>query len=436
MSLTEGCKREVEIVVPLEDVQRQTDQVVSSVQQKARLPGFRPGKAPASLIRNRFRSEIRQDVVEQLVPTAFRKKAEEEHWKVVGSPNVVEIQFNEGEPLRFKAEFEVAPEFEIGEYRGLEVPYAEPQVSEEDVDKRVEDLRLRKAEFVNEDPRPLQDGDFAVVDLESISGVDGEPVRSEDMSLHLGDPETFPEFTAGLRGVRPDEEREIQISYPEDYAQDRLAGRTVTFRVSVKGVRRRELPELNDEFARDLGDYQTLEELRDAVRAAIRGEREYQAQQQAKQKAVDLLVDAHDFPVPEAYVDRQIEAQLERQFRDLAAEGIDPRQLNLDWSKLREARQAAATRDVRASLLLERIADLEAIHATEDEVNRELQAISKRQREPIAALRMKFEKDGTLGRIAGQIRTSKVLNFLFENSRKVAPPPPSEDPAKPDDQTE
>jgi trigger factor len=430
MSLTEGCKREIEIVVPLEDVQRQTEQVVSSVQQKAKLPGFRPGKAPASLIRSRFRSEIRQDVVEQLVPTAFRKKAEQEHWKVVGSPNVVEIHFNEGEPLRFKAEFEVAPEFELGEYRNLEVPYAEPQVSEEDVDNRVEELRLRKAEFVNEDPRPLQDGDFAIVDLESIDGIEGDPVRSEDMSLHLGDTETFPEFTENLRGVSPGEEREIQIAYPDNYAQDRLAGKTVTFRVSVKGVRRRELPELNDEFARDLGDYQSLTELRDAVRAAIRGEREYQAQQDAKQKAVDRLVETHDFPVPDTYIDRQIEVDLERQFRELASQGIDPRQLNLDWSKLRDARKESATRDVRASLLLERIADLEAIHATEDEVNRELQALAKRQREPVAALRMKFEKDGTLGRIAGRIRTAKVLNFLFENARKVAPPPPQDEPAQ------
>jgi trigger factor len=377
---------------------------------------------PQNIIRSRFKAEIRQDVLDHILPKAFRQRAEAEHWNVVGTPNVTEIHFEDGEPLRFKAEFEVAPEFEIGEYRGVEVPYADPQVTEEDVDKRLEEIRNRKAEFVNEDPRPLVNGDHAVISVESIAGVEGEPVRSEAMSIHLGDSSTLPEFNENLVGVSPDEQKEFDVAYPEDYGQERLAGKTVRFRVTVKTVRRRELPELNDEFARDLGDYQTLDELRDVIRGSIRQEREYSAQQEAKSKLVDSLVNAHVFPVPEAFIDRQIETQLERQIRELAAQGVDPRQLNLDWKKLRESRQEAASRDVRASLLLERIAEREAIYATNDEVDRELQNISKREREPVAALRMKFEKDGTLGRLASRIRTEKVLNFLFENSKKVEPP--------------
>lgn len=421
MPLIEGCKHEIEITVPVEDVEHETQHVVSDVQKRAKLPGFRPGKAPASLIRSKFKQEIRQDVVEHLIPKAFRKKADEERWKVVGSPNVTEVHFDEGEPLRFRAEFEVAPEFEMGEYRGIEAPFAEPQITDEDVEKRLEELRNRKAEFVNEDPRPLQEGDYAVVSLESLEGIEGEPIKSENMSLHLGDPQTLPEFNEHLRGVSPEETREIDVKYPDDYGQERLAGKTVKFQVTVKGVRRRELPDLNDEFARDLGDYQSLTELRDAIRSSIRVEREYASQQDAKTKIVDKLVDAHSFPIPEAYLDRQIEFQLDRQLRELAAQGVDPRELKLDWAKIKDARREAANRDVRASLILERIADAESIHATQDEVDRELQTLAKREREPVAALRMKFEKDGTLGRIASRIRTEKVLSFLFENSRKVAP---------------
>jgi trigger factor len=295
MPLIEGCKHEIEITVPLDELEKETAHVVSDVQKRAKLPGFRPGKAPSSLIRSKFRQEIRQDVVEHVIPKAFRKRADEEKWKVVGSPNVVEVHFNEGEPLRFKAEFEVAPEFEIGDYRGLEAPYVEPQVADEDIDKRLEELRNRKAEFVNEDPRPLQDGDYAVVSLESLQGVEGEGIRSESMSLHIGDPETLPEFSENLRGVSPEESRDIEVTYPDDYGQERLAGKTVKFRVTVNGVRRRELPELNDEFARDLGDYQNLDELREAIRSSIRAEREYAAQQEAKSKLVDKLVEAHSF---------------------------------------------------------------------------------------------------------------------------------------------
>jgi trigger factor len=419
MPLVEGCKHEIEITVPVEEVERETQHVISSVQKRAKLPGFRPGKAPLTLIRSKFSSEIRQDVIEHLLPKAFRRKADEEHWKVVGTPNVTEIHFDAGEPLRFKAEFEVAPEFDVMAYRGVEVPYADPQVSDDDVDKRVEELRNRKAEFVNEDPRPLAEGDYAVVALRSVAGIEGEPVQSDNMVLHLGDPETLPAFNENLLGMSPDESKQIDVVYPEEYGHERLAGKTVTFDVTVKAVRRKELPELNDEFARDLGDYQNLDELREAVRASIRSEREYLAQQEAKNKIVEELVKKHDFPIPDAYVDRQVEFMVERQLREVAAQGIDPRQLKLDWGKIKDSQKERATQEVRASLILEKVADAEAIHATQEEVDREVQRIAKQEREPVAATRMKLEKDGTLGRIASRIRTDKTLNFLFENARKT-----------------
>lgn len=429
MPLIEGCKHEVEIIVPVDEVSRETDHVVHDVQKKAHLPGFRPGKAPVSIIKSRFKDAIRQDVLEHVLPKAFRKRADEEHWNVVGTPNVTDIHFHEGEPLRFKAEFEVAPEFDVNNYRGIEVPYAEPQVSAEDIDKRISDIREKKAEYVNEDPRPLVDGDHTLISIESIAGVEGEPVRSDEMALHLGNPETMPEFTENLRGVSPEEEKEFDVTYPADYGQERLAGKTVRFRVQVKAVRRKELPELNDEFARDLGDYQTLEELKESIRKVILAEREFAAQQDAKGRIVDVLVKGHEFPVPQAYVDHQIENNVRRSIREITGRDMDPRSLNLDWTKLREQQGERAAADVKASLLIEKIADVESIHATNEEVDRELQRIAKSEREAVAALRMRFEKDGTLGRIASRIRTEKTLNFLFEHARKVAPPPPAAEPA-------
>jgi trigger factor len=421
MPLIEGCKHEVEIIVPLDEVNHETEHVIADVRKKAHLPGFRPGKAPASIIKTRFKEAIRQDVLEHILPKAFRKKADEEHWNVVGTPNVTDIHFHDGEPIRFKAEFEIAPDFEVNNYRGVEVPYAEPQISDEDVDKRIEEIRERKAEYVNEDPRPLVSGDHTVVALESVSGVEGEPIRSDEMALHIGNPETLPEFNEHLVGMSPDEEKEFDVTYPAEYGQERLAGKTVRFRVKVKNVRRKELPELNDEFARDLGDYQNLDELRDAIRKSIFAEREYGAQQEAKGKIIDALVKSHEFPVPQAYVDFQIENNVRRSIREISGRDMDPRSLNLDWSKLREQQGERATQDVKASLLLEKIADTESIHASNEEVDRELQRIAKAEREAVAALRMRFEKDGTLGRIASRIRTEKVLNFLFEHARKVTP---------------
>jgi trigger factor len=371
------------------------------------------------VVRSKFAGEIRQDVLESLVPKAFRREVEKENLQVVSSPDVSDVHFHAGEPLRFKVTFEVAPVIELGEYRGVEVPYSEPEVTEEQVMKRIDEIREQKADFVNIDPRPVVDGDFAVVALESVSGVD-KPVKNDDMMLHVGDEATMKEFSEALRGMSPDEEKEFDVEYPEDYDRKELAGKTVRFRMRLKVVRKKELPELNDEFAKDLGDYQNFEELKEAVRKALARDAEFSAQQEAKGKIIDKLVDSHDFPIPEAFIDRQIEVNLETQLRQLAGQGIDPRKLNIDWAKLKESQTERATRDVKASLLLERIADREAIDAMRDEVDNEVTRIARQRREPVAAVRAQLEKDGTLRRIASHIRTEKTLSFLFENARKTA----------------
>jgi len=416
----EGCKHELEITVPVEDIQRETDRVIADLQKKVRLPGFRPGKAPANIIRTRFAGQVRQDVIDNLIPKALTRRIEEEHLTVVSRPNITELHFDQGEPLRFKAEFEVAPEIELNEYRGIPVTYREPQVTDDDVARRVEDIRDSKAEFVNIDPRPVESGDYAVISLESLAGL-AEPVRQDEMTIHVGDPDTMPAFNDALTGMNPGDEKEIEIVYPEDYGQRKLAGKTVRFRMALKVLRRKELPELNDEFARDVGDYQNLEELREAARKGLHREREQEAQGEAKDQIVEKLVDGHQFPVPHVYVERQVDAQLEQQARRLAGAGIDPRKLNVDWDKMRGSQKEKAERDVRATLLLDRIAEREAINPTQEEMDREVQRIARQEREPVAAVRKRLQENGTLTRIATGIRTDKTLSFLFEHARKEAP---------------
>jgi trigger factor len=275
---------------------------------------------------------------------------------------------------------------------------------------------------VNVEPRALVDGDYAVVTLDSLSGVD-QPIHQDEVVLHVGDPDTMEGFSEALRGMSPEEEKDFEVTYPEDFGQERLAGKTVRFHAKLTTIRTKELPELNDEFAQDLGDYQTLTDLREAVRKAIFHEREYASQQKAKDELINKLIETHEFPVPEAYIERQIESQLENQFRDLAERGIDPTKLKLDWGKIKEAQRPKALHDVKASLLVDKIAEREAITPTNDEVDAEVQRIAKQQREPVAAVRKKLQKDGILGRIAYQIRSNKTLNFLFEHARKEAGEP-------------
>jgi trigger factor len=279
-------------------------------------------------------------------------------------------------------------------------------------------MRENKAEYVNLDPRPIEDGDHVLVHLKSIAGL-AEPVN-QDAQMQVGAEETFGEFNEALRGISPEEVKEVEIAYPENYAQERLAGKTVKFELTPKVIRRKELPALDDEFARNLGDYKNLEELRDAVKRSVFQEKQYAAQQQAKEELIDRLVERHEFAVPEAYVDRQIENQVKLQLRSLAGQGLDPSTIKLDWQKVKESQREKAVRSVRASLLLEKVAEREAIVATRDEVDRELQRIARQEREAVAVTRARLEKEGAVGRIAGHIQAEKTLQFLFEQARKEA----------------
>jgi trigger factor len=416
VSIAADCKRSVEIEIPLEEVEKTKERVTSSLRQRVRLPGFRPGKAPLSMIQSRFESDIRHEVLEMLLPHAFREKVEKDGFKVVGQPNISDLTFEAGQPIHFKAEFEVAPEFELAEYRGLPAKYEEPQVSDEELAQRLEAMREDKADYANLDPRPIEANDYVLVHLKSLEGL-AEAVE-QDVQIQVSGAETLPAFTDALIGMRPDETKPLDITYPENYAQENLAGKTVKFELTPKILRMKELPALDDEFARDLGDFQTLDELKEAVRKSIFSEKQHAAQQASKEEIIDKLLEANQFPIPDVYLDRQIENQVRMQLNDLAGRGIDPHGIKLDWAKVKENQRDKALRNVRASLLLEKIAEKEGIHAAREEVDNEVQRIARREREAVAVTRAKLDKEGALARISAHIQTEKTLQFLFENARK------------------
>lgn len=418
MPETVDCKRSLEIEIPLAEVERAKEQTLNSLRQRVRLPGFRPGKAPINLIQSRFQSEIRTQMLEALLPQAFRDRVQKDDLKVVGQPDISDLHFEPGEPIHFKANFEVAPDFELGEYRELPVKYEEPTVTDEEVEKRLDSMRESKAEYINLDPRTIENGDYLLVHLKSLSGL-AEPI-DQDIQIQVGGDETLPAFNENLIGANPEEVKEFDVTYPEDYGQESLAGKTVRFELIPKVVRQKELPALDDEFARDLGDYQNLEELREAVRKTVFHEKQYLAQQEAKEALIDQLVETVDFPIPEAYVDRQIENQVSNQLRGLVDRGLDPKSVKLDWQKVKETHRDKALRNVKASLLLEKISEREGIKPTRDEVDREVQRIARQEREPLAVTRARLEKEGALARIASHIQTEKTLHFLFEQAQKHA----------------
>ncbi len=429
MALIEGCRHELELTVSLDEIAKATEAVVAKIQKKALLKGFRPGKAPLSVIRSQFQNEIRQDVIEEVIPQALNARFTADKVSVVGQPSISELNFLPDQPMTFKAQFDVHPEFELNEYKGLEVEYEEPTVTEADIADRVEQIRESKAEYVNIDPRPAADGDYVVVGIESGDGLDGEPMRNPEMTLQLGNPDTIPAFTEGIAGMTPGESKDIAVTYGEDYGQERLAGKTVSFDVELKFIRRKDVPALDDDFAQSMGDFRTLDEFKEQVKTSIFAERQHRAQEDAKNLLIEKLADTHDFAVPETYVDRQLNIQLESYARSLQMQGIDPRQLNLDVNKFKESQKDRAVRDVKATLLLDKVGDRESVGVSQEDIDKEVQRAARQQREPVAAVRAKLEKDGGLDRIANSIRTNKTIALLFDYARKVtpAPKPPAED---------
>ena len=421
MPLLDGCKRELEVTIPPETVAQETERVITKIRGRARIPGFRPGKAPTSMVRLRFADEIRREVMETLIPRHLYQQIEAEGLHPVGTPDVSDVHFEPGEPLRFKAEFEVVPDFELQTYRGLRVEYDEPDPSEEEVAAALERIREKHAVYRNLDPRPLADGDTAVVRLESKATPPGvAAIQQDELMVAIGGSDTLPAFTEALRRLSPGDKQEVEVTYPEDYGEPKLAGNRVTYHIEVLGLRSKELPELNDELAKDEGDFRNLEELRERIRAELEAAKREEARRQTKAKLIDALVEAHDFPVPEKLVERQISSNVERSLRSLAERGIDPTKLRLDWNKIQEVEQPRSVREVKAGLILDRIAAEENIRATSEEMDRQVQIYARQTGQPVAAARAKLAEEGLLNRISAQIRNEKTLQFLFEQATKVS----------------
>ena len=419
MPAVESCKREIEIAVPWDDVRQESDRIIESFRRQAKIPGFRPGKAPAAVVRSRYQKEIHQEVVEQLIPKFFRAEAVEKKYDIVGKPHFHDLEMEDGEPMTFRAEFEVVPEFELGEYRRLQVPYNEPEVTDEQLDNELEALRQRNASYVNLDPRPLEDGDIAVLSLSSDPLPDGPTINQEDTTIALAEEGTLPEFTENLRGRSPGESIDFEVTYPEEFGNKELAGKTVSFHAVVKGVRQKEVPDLDDDFAAELGDFQTLGEARSNLREQIGDAMRRQAIEAAKSKLLDQIVAQHDFPVPDSMIENHVMRRLEGRVSTLQRQGVDIEKLDIDWRKVRDDEREPAERDVKGGLLLERVARAESLKASPEEIDEQVKGYAARNQLAVETARKKLAEDGALDRLQTQLSRDKALSFLFDEAEKV-----------------
>lgn len=418
------CKRELTIEVPNDVVNTEREKIIAQYAKLARIPGFRKGKVPASVVRQRFAEEIKSDVVEALIPRYFRQEAQKQNLVPISQPRVTDLHMHDGEPLKFTAEFEIFPEFQVAPYDDIKPDTIDTTVTDDDVERALTNLRTQHATYsAVEEDRALADGDFAVVGFrgtpkDSEAEADAKPVEVDEVMVEVGGENTIPEFTENLRGAKAGEKRTFDVKYADDFSDKRLAGKTMTYDMEVKSIKTRTVPEATDEFAKELGaDLETYEALRTRLRDNMKAEKEHEAEHQGKDKIVAELVARNDFPVPEAMLDQQIDLRLERGLRALAAQGMNAEAMKrMDFDRLRAGQREGALREVKASLILEQIAEKEKIEVTDEELEQELEALALQSKQPVEQVRERLTKDGALDRIRHRIRNEKALNHLYRRT--------------------
>jgi len=415
---TSNTKREIQVEIPVDEVNRETESLIQKYQKLARIPGFRRGHVPASIIRQRFAEDLKSDVVEALVPRYFRKEADKQGLIPVSQPQVTDLHLKDNEPLRFKASFEVMPEVKVEGYKELRAEKPEITVTDEEVEQSLNGLREQHATYTSVEGRTLADGDYAQVSLDGQpKDGDGKPVHMDDIMVEIAGKNTMPEFTENLRGASAGDERVFDVVYAPDAAEQRLAGKTFTYTVRVQSIKQKSLPELDDQFATQLGEFKTLAEVRQRIREGMEAERKHTAEHEAKEKLVAELVKRSEFEVPEALVDRQIDVRLERGLRALAAQGMKAEDIKkMDLNRLRVGQREQALQEVKASLLLDKIAEEEKIEVSDEEINGEIDALARQSKQTPEAIRARLTRDGALDRIRNRIRSEKTLDFLYRQS--------------------
>lgn len=429
-TLNPELMREVSVEVDAETVSKAFKRVVKKYQKLARIPGFRVGKVPETVIKSRFGKDVRQEVLDELVSERFRQEIVGQGINPVSQPQLTNLFLVEGQPLQFKAAFEVLPQLDVNGYEDIEVK--KPEVALTDEEFEAELARVMDAQGIVEpveEDRELHDGDWAEIEFKGVvqqpaasegEQADGkspetEPITGEDVLIEVGGKNTLAAFNDALRGKKAGQEMTFEVTYPADFGEPRLANQTVAYDVKVKALKTKTFPEKDDELAKQLGDYETWSDFEQKLREHAGSRKKEALETKAKEQMLEQWIERFQFPVPETFVQQQIDARLDRGLRALAQQGMtadDMRQLN--FAQLRTAQREQSVNEVKVSLILDAIAAREGIEVTSDEIERELLMASLQARQPLEQMREQMAKDGSIDRMREQMRREKTGTAVYE----------------------
>jgi trigger factor len=418
-------RKEIKIEIEPEVVRATYDRISDRYAKLASVPGFRRGHAPVSVVRTRFKEEIRSEVLRDVVPPAINQAIDKHGLEVIGEPDL-HMDETEGlgrlgeQPLSLHVDVEVFPHFELGKYKGIQAVRRVRPVTDEDISQVIEGLREASASLQPVEDRGAQLGDTVTVNFRGkfLDAPEEEDINVEEVDVTLGGPGVQQEFSDNLSGVTPDDERTFTVNYPDTFSSKGLAGKRVEYSARVTAVRIKELPELDDEWAKSLGDeFDSLTDLGTKVREDLEKRASREADHRLQADIIRKLLEAHQFEVPQTLVDHQTSYRLESVVRDMIGRGIDPRSKELNWEGARGELRVQAEEDVRSSMLLERIAAEEKITVTDEEIEAEIKEIAEASHQPIEQVRATLTKEGGERSIANRLGNRKALNLLVENAR-------------------
>ena len=412
-------QKNITIEIPSDVVDAEIDRVAKGYSKQARLPGFRPGKVPSNIIKQRFREQIHHDVMHDLIPRAVEEALQERGIEPVTTPDIKDVSLREGEPLKFTAAIETVPPFDPGDLSTISLRQSSSTIADDAVDRTLERLRERGAKHETVEGRPLADGDTAVLEIDRTDP-DGKVDHHDNVSVELGAAGNPPGFDQNLVGLNAGDEKTFAVHFPEDYPVTDMANIDVTYKVKLKEVRRKVLPALDDEFAKDVGEFESLAALRARVRTDMETDAEQRAKQQVRTDLLKALGERVTFELPSSLVDREIDRRLEEFARRLIEQNVDPRKADIDWGQFREAQREPARSAVASALVLDELARRENLSVSPEDIDKEVEQFAARSGRTPAAVRAQLEKEGGLTRLAASLRREKAVDFAMSRAKMTS----------------
>ncbi len=409
-------RKNLRVEIPPEVVDAEIDRVTRDYSKRARIPGFRPGKAPARVIKQRFKDQILHDVAHDLIPRAVDDALRERGVEALDTPDIRDVTVEEGQALVFTASFDTLPAFEPGDLSTIALRRKSSAIADDAVERAVQELRDRAAKYEPVEGRGVIDGDTVTLDLERSTGSE-PPSAHNDVAVELGSAANPPGFDEQLLSLEPGATKSFTITYPSDYAVAEMAGSEVHYRVTVKAIKRRVLPELDDEFAKDLGEFDTLAALRGRVRENLEHDARHASERDLRTDLMKQLAARVPFEIPASLVEREIDRRLEEFVRRMMDQNIDPRDARIDWTAFRESQREAAREAVAGAVVLDEIARREHLEVAPSDLEGEIARYAERSGRTPAAVRAALEKEGGLARVSSGLRREKSIDFVMSHAK-------------------